>query len=59
MWLEGRGLIPDMELQVKYSSEVNPVSYPIDQCFSNWVPRNLTVPQNIVMGSERKSGINT
>jgi hypothetical protein len=28
-------------------------------CFSDRVPRNLRVPQNVVKGSERNSGINT
>ena len=29
------------------------------QCFSNWVPRHLRVPQNTVWGSERNNGIHT
>ena len=31
----------------------------IDQCFSNWVPRNPRLPENTVWASERNNGINT
>jgi hypothetical protein len=33
--------------------------YSIGQCFYNRVPQNFKVPQNIVRGSERNSGIDT
>jgi len=47
-------LHPNALLAASFGIGIILTSFYRDHCFSNWVPRNLMVPQSGVKGSERR-----